>query len=61
MVHISGYHQSTGQWLSLETDLSQIVGIALAFVTGVRFLVPIRMGAALALVPTVQRLLERKQ
>jgi hypothetical protein len=53
-----GYHQSTGEWLSLETDRTQLVGIAAAFVTGVRFAVPLRMGAALALVPTMKRLLK---
>lgn len=55
----AGYHQTTGEWLSLETEMSQLVGLAAAFVTGVRFMVPLRMGAALALVPTMQRLLER--
>ena len=54
----SGYHQTTGEWLSLDTDRAQLVGIAAAFVTGVRFMVPLRMGAALALVPTVQKLVE---
>ena len=54
----SGYHQTTGDWLSLDTDRAQLVGIAAAFVTGVRFMVPLRMGAALALVPTVQKLVE---
>ena len=61
MRFLPGYHQSTGQWLSLETDAAQLVGIALAFITGVRFMVPVRMGAALALVPTIQRWMESKQ
>jgi len=52
-------HQSTGQWLSLETDAAQLMGIALAFITGVRFMVPVCMGAALA--PTIQRWMESKQ
>lgn len=53
-----GYHQATGEWLSFETDRAQLVGIAAGFVTGVRFAVPLRMGAALALVPTMKKLLE---
>jgi hypothetical protein len=56
-----GYHQTTGEWLSLETDRAQLVGLAAAFVTGVRFAVPLRMGAALALTPTVKQLIERKE
>lgn len=55
-----GYHASTGTWLSFDTDRPQLVGIAAAFVTGVRFAVPLRMGVALALVPTMKQLLERK-
>uniref|UniRef100_A0A7S0QUT8 Uncharacterized protein n=1 Tax=Pyramimonas obovata TaxID=1411642 RepID=A0A7S0QUT8_9CHLO len=54
---IFGYHYTTGEWLSLQTDRAQIAGIAAAFVTGVRFLVPVRMGVALALIPTCDRLL----
>ena len=52
-----GYHATTGEWLSLQTDRTQIVGLAAAFVTGVRFLVPVRMGVALALTPTCDKLL----
>ena len=55
----AGYHETTGEWLSLETDMSQLIGLAAAFVTGVRFMVPLRMGTALALVPTMQRILQR--
>lgn len=54
-----GYHQTTGEWLSLQTDRAQLIGLAAAFVTGVRFAVPLRMGAALALVPTMKRLLSK--
>eukprot|EP00955_Chlamydomonas_euryale_P114513 366281-Chlamydomonas_euryale.AAC.12 len=32
-----GYHQTTGEWLSLDTDRAQLLGLAAAFVTGVRF------------------------
>lgn len=53
------YHQSTGEWLSWETDRAQLVGIAAAFVSGVRLAVPLRMGVAFALIPTVQRMLDR--
>lgn len=53
-----GWHQSTGEWLSLDTDRAQLIGIAAAFVTGVRFAVPLRMGAALALIPTVKKVLD---
>lgn len=53
-----GYHQSTGDWLSLETDRAQLIALAAAFVTGVRFAVPLRMGAALAMIPTVKQVLE---
>lgn len=54
---IYGYHSTTGEWLSLQTDRAQIVGIAAAFVTGVRFLVPVRMGVALACTPSVDKYL----
>ena len=53
-----GYHATTGTWLSWDTDRTQLAGIAAAFVGGVRFAVPIRMGVALAAVPFVQSLLD---
>jgi hypothetical protein len=57
---MAGYHLTTGEWLSLETDRAQLLGLAAAFVTGVRFMVPIRMGVALALVPFIKQLLENR-
>lgn len=56
---IFSYHESTGTWLSIETDRVQLVGIALGFVTAVRFFVPLRMGAAFALIPFVQKVISR--
>ncbi|GAX83057.1 hypothetical protein CEUSTIGMA_g10483.t1 [Chlamydomonas eustigma] len=56
-----GYHQTTGEWLSIETDRAQLLGLAAAFITGVRFMVPIRMGVALALVPSIKQLLEQRK
>ena len=53
-----GYHASTGEWLSWDTDRAQLAALAATFVTGVRFAVPIRMGVALACVPAVQRALD---
>lgn len=47
------YHSTTGEWLSWDTDKAQLVGIAAGFVTVVRFAVPFRMAAALALIPAV--------
>eukprot|EP00899_Mesostigma_viride_P012265 jgi/Mesvir1/21039/Mv08087-RA.1 len=55
-----GYHQATGNWLSLSEDKAQLVGLAAGFVTGVRLLVPIRMGAAVALIPTVDKYIVQK-
>jgi len=52
-----GYHSTTGVWLSTQTDGAQIAGLAATFVTGVRFLVPVRMGAALALTPLCDKYL----
>jgi hypothetical protein len=52
-----GYHATTGVWLSWDTDRAQLAALAAAFVTGVRFAVPLRMGVALACVPLVQRAL----
>jgi hypothetical protein len=54
------YHSTTGEWLSWSTDKAQLVGIAAGFVTVVRFAVPLRMGAALALTPTVDRLVVKR-
>ena len=53
-----GYHASTGEWLSWDTDRAQLAALAATFVTGVRFAVPLRMGVALACVPAVQRALD---
>ena len=53
-----GYHEGTGEWLSLDTDRAQLAALAATFVTGVRFAVPLRMGVALACVPAVQRALD---
>ena len=52
------YHATTGEWLSWQTDKATLGALAATFVTGVRFVVPIRMGVALACVPFVQRLLD---
>lgn len=56
-----GYHATTGEWLSLDTDRTQLLALAATFVTGVRFAVPLRLGVALALVPSVQRFLDARQ
>lgn len=32
-----GYHASTGEWLSWDTDRAQLAALAATFVTGVRF------------------------
>jgi ribose 5-phosphate isomerase A len=53
-----GYHASTGEWLSWDTDRAQLAALAATFVTSVRFAVPLRMGVALACVPAVQRALD---
>ena len=53
-----GYHASTGEWLSWDTDRAQLAALAATFVTGVRFAVPLRMGVAFACVPAVQRALD---
>ena len=55
---IFSYHETTGTWLSIETDRVQLIGIALGFVTAVRFFVPLRMGAAFALIPFVQKIID---
>lgn len=55
------FHSATGEWPSPDTDRAQLLGAAAALVTGVRFAVPLRMGVALAAVPTVQRLLDGLQ
>ncbi len=54
------YHSSTGDWLSWDTGKAQLVGIAAGFVTVVRFVVPVRMGIALAMTPTVDRLIVQR-
>eukprot|EP00873_Tetraselmis_striata_P007467 jgi/Tetstr1/427731/TSEL_017855.t1 len=54
------YHSTTGEWLSWSTDKAQLVGIAAGFVTVVRFAVPLRMAAALALTPTVDSLIVKR-
>mmetsp|Transcript_9672 Transcript_9672/g.27658 ORF Transcript_9672/g.27658 Transcript_9672/m.27658 type:complete len:187 (-) Transcript_9672:263-823(-) len=54
------YHSSTGEWLSWSTDKAQLVGIAAGFVTVVRFAVPLRMAAALALTPLVERTIVKR-
>ena len=54
------YHSSTGEWLSWNTDKAQLVGIAAGFVTVVRFAVPLRMGAALAMTPAVDRIIVQR-
>ena len=55
---IFSYHETTGAWLSIETDRVQLIGIAAGFITAVRFFVPLRMGAAFALIPLVQKALD---
>ena len=41
--------------------MTQLVGMAAAFVSGVRLAVPLRMATAMALVPTMQRILDNRE
>jgi len=49
------YHSSTGEWLSWSTEKTQLLGIAAGFISVVRFAVPLRMAAALALTPAMDK------
>lgn len=60
-LHPARRPHSAGEWLSLEADMTQLVGMAAAFVSGVRLAVPLRMATAMALVPTMQRILDNRE
>ena len=60
-LHPTRRTHSAGEWLSLEADMTQLVGMAAAFVSGVRLAVPLRMATAMALVPTMQRILDNRE
>lgn len=53
---IGSYHSSTGQWLSLSDpeDQAKILGLSAAFTAAARLLVPVRLVAAVALMPWVE-------
>ncbi|KAK3248390.1 hypothetical protein CYMTET_15179 [Cymbomonas tetramitiformis] len=56
---VAWYRVAEGSWLDLsETgDKAKLLGAGAVFINGVRALVPLRLAAALALAPTVQRAL----
>jgi len=56
---VFGYRAADGVWLSLGDvdDRAKLLGAGAAFISVVRLFVPLRLAAALALAPTVERLL----
>jgi hypothetical protein len=57
----SWYRVAEGSWLDLSnaTDKAKLLGAGTVFINGVRLLVPLRLAAALALAPTVEKTLKR--
>ena len=51
------YSWAQGSWLDLSNaaDKAKLLGAGTVFINGVRLLVPLRLAAALALAPTVQK------
>jgi len=54
---ILSYHQTTGEWLDLSSSEGQakVLGFSTAFLTFARFVVPVRIGLALATAPWVAK------
>ena len=59
-VAVGWYRVAEGTWLDLSdpTDKARLLGTGAVFINGVRLLVPVRMAAALALAPVVEKALE---
>ena len=59
---IVSYHQTTGGWLDLSSadDQKTLLGLTAGFLTFARIVVPLRIGAALALIPTVNKYILKK-
>lgn len=57
---LSWYKVAEGSWLDLSNaaDKAKLLGAGTVFINGVRLLVPLRLGAAIALAPTVDRVLK---
>ena len=57
---LSWYRVAEGSWLDLgdPLDKARLLGAGTVFINGVRLLVPLRLGAALALAPYVRRRLD---
>jgi len=58
-----GYRANTGVWLDLSSDVDKatLAAAAAALATGARVFVPLRVAAAVALTPTVQKALGKGQ
>merc|ERR1712078_96090 len=56
----SWYRVAEGSWLDLSNaaDKAKLLGAGTVFINGVRLLVPLRLAAALALAPTVEKTLK---
>tara|TARA_B100001057_G_scaffold60453_1_gene53609 strand:- start:83 stop:634 length:552 start_codon:yes stop_codon:yes gene_type:complete len=56
----SWYRVAEGSWLDLSNaaDKAKLLGAGTVFINGVRLLVPVRLAAALALAPTVEKALK---
>ena len=56
----SWYRVAEGSWLDLSNaaDKAKLLGTGTVFINGVRLLVPVRLAAALALAPTVEKTLK---
>ena len=59
-VALSWYKVAEGSWLDLSdpSDKAKLLGAGAVFINGVRLLVPLRLGAAIALAPTVEKALK---
>mmetsp|Transcript_674 Transcript_674/g.2635 ORF Transcript_674/g.2635 Transcript_674/m.2635 type:complete len:263 (-) Transcript_674:122-910(-) len=57
---LSWYKVADGTWLDLSdpADKARLLGAGAVFINGVRLLVPLRLGAAIALAPTVEKALK---
>ncbi|CAM9174697.1 unnamed protein product [Discosporangium mesarthrocarpum] len=54
---VFGYHQTTGEWLDLSTveGKEELFGLSAGFLTFARLVVPLRIAAALALTPAMDK------